>query len=206
MWNGCLKIGKRRQRRRKVGFILIRKLFLFLENENNKEQSKIGRRNAKKKAITPFIDFEAEQSGEECGNSDLEDDESSLDRDFINDSEIEEDDELPSNPYMTGFFERTGSTSPQPDEPVSTCLTKAQFLQQVWEKADAQLIAAGVIKSPEEKAREEEEKKRKLAEEEDRKKKRVERRNKREVATYVYAHYGQKYDNVSKNFEFNINF
>lgn len=126
----------------------------------------------------------------------MEDEESSMDRDFINDNEMEEDEELPSNPYMTGFFERIEEPhSPQMDQPCSSnSLDGRQILQKVWKATEERLKAEGIVMGVEE-AKKEEEWKRKLVEE-DKKKKRAGRRNKREIATYVYSHYGQKYDNV----------
>lgn len=167
------------------------------------------RRNGNKKdkchrQPNQFIDFEAEESGEEAGNSDFEDKESAQDREFINDSEMEEDEDLPSNPYMhSGFFERIESPISTPmDQPCSSIsLNDRQILEKVWAQSEAGMRAQGIIPWDEQEIREEEERKRKLAEEEEKKKKRVERRNKREIVTYVYAHYGQKYDHVSNNYK-----
>jgi len=217
LFNGFSNFGRRTQKRKKVSNLIYLIIFIFLLVSKQKEKSKISvRRNGNKKhkyrkqTNNPFIDFEADESEKESGNSYFEDEEFAFDKEFIdNGSEMGEDEDLPPNPYMnSGFFERIEApNSPPMDQPCSSkSLTDSQILEKAWRETEAKMEVEDIILPFGKEAIEEEEKKRKQDEEEEKKKKRMERRNKKEIVTYVYAHYGQKYDHVRITIKLHINF
>jgi hypothetical protein len=205
-----LKYWKKTTEKKKSNFKLTYFYCSYLDSEKSKTNS---RRKATKKGKcqNPFIDFEAEDS-DEAENSGLDDEAENSgldDEEFIDDSEIEPDEECPPNPYIqSGFFERIEQRDvlQVAQSSSSISLTDRRILEKVWAESETRMMEQGIVPWDEQKAIEEEEKRRKLAEEKEKKKKRVERKNKREIATFAYAHYGQKYDNVRNKLKFSNNF
>jgi aspartate oxidase len=111
---------------------------------------------------------------------------------------MEDDDYQHPNPYLSDFMPREMPITEVPNDGPSTSQEideeerrkrNYQEIRAVWEKL-------GVFKKDEENR---EAKKKEEAKEKEKERLKAERKANREVVTFAYSHYGQRYDNVIDN-------
>jgi hypothetical protein len=166
------------------------------EKKAAKKATKTSKKTAQNYPTNRFIEMEA---GADEMDYDSENDEpTSEDLEFIaSDQEMGDDDYQHPNPYLTDFMPREMPIAEVPNEGPSTSqeINEEERRKRNYEEIRAVWEKLGVFKKDEENR---EAKKKEEEKEKEKERLKKERKANREVVTYAYSHFGQRYDNVTR--------